>query len=256
MHRSPDLIQWSETVSVGFLREGQHRSFPYSEGEETHEGVSVWHRGNVLLGLYGLWHGGPEWKDRTLDLGFLISNDGVHFREPLTDFVLLRRGEDAEWDQGGLIQGQGFENVGDQTYIWYGAWDLRAGLPYVPRGGVGLATLDRDRLGSLSMRDPASRASFVTSALRVNQPAGVWVNADGLSPEATLRVELLDAWERPLPGYSGDQAALVTRSGLRTQVSWPGRDLISDLDGPFKIRIGFDGQDRRAIRLFALYVGA
>ena len=255
MHRSPDFLQWSETSSVGFVREGQHRTFRYSEGEETHEGVSVWHRGNVLIGLYGVWHGGLEWKDRTLDLGFLISNDGVHFREPLTDAVYIRRGDDGEWDQGGLLQGQGFENVGDQTYLWYGAWDLRAGLPYVPRGGVGLATLDRDRLGSLSARDSANPASFVTSAVEVAQPTGLAVNADGLSPEARLRIELLDALERPLPGYAGDQAAVVCESGLRTRVSWPGRDHNSNLDAPCKIKIAFEGQARQTIRFYALYVG-
>ena len=36
---------------------------------------------------------------------------------------LVYRGEDQAWEQGGLIQGQGFENVGEQTYIWYGTWD-------------------------------------------------------------------------------------------------------------------------------------
>ena len=254
-YRSPDLIHWSETLHVSFLREGQHEAFPEGEGEETHEGVSVWHRGNVLLGLYGLWHGAPEWKDRTLDLGFLISNDGIHFREPVTDLVYLRRGEDGEWDQGGLIQGHGFENVGDKTYLWYGAWDLRVGLSFVPRGGVGLATLDRDRLGSLSVLDPAGPASFVTSALNNHLPATLWINADGLSADARLRVELLDALERPLPGYSGGEAAIVEQSALRTPISWGGEERIADLGTAFKINVTFEGRRRQDIRVYALYLG-
>jgi hypothetical protein len=81
------------------------------------------------LGLYGLWHGAKQWKDRSIDLGFLVSNDGVHFREPARDWVFLQRGEDGAWDEGGLLQAQAFENVGEATYVWYGAWDLRVWDP-------------------------------------------------------------------------------------------------------------------------------
>ena len=254
MHRSADFIRWSATTSVGFLREGQYRSFPYSEGEESHEGVSVWQRGNVLLGLYGIWHGAPEWKDRTLDLGFLISNDGVHFREPVTEWAFLPRGDDGAWDQGGLIQGQGFENVGDRTYIWYGAWDLRAERKHT-RGGVGLATLERDRFGSLSVRDPAGQGSFVTSLLQVGQEARLWVNADGIAEDASLRVELLDELERPLPAFSGERGGIVQQSGLKSPVLWDGEEQMRGLQDPFKIKVTFAGGNRSALKFYALYVG-
>jgi len=42
----------------------------------------VWNRRNILLGLVGLWHGAKEWKDISIDLGFVCSNDGINFREP------------------------------------------------------------------------------------------------------------------------------------------------------------------------------
>ena len=90
-----------------------------------------------------------------MDLGFLISNDGHHFREPEPDFVFISRGPDGSWDQGGLIHGQGYEQVDDETFIYYGHWDLRLGTNYRPRGGLGLVTLQRDRFGSLSPKDPA-----------------------------------------------------------------------------------------------------
>ena len=250
--RSANFMDWSDTATLSFIRNGQHLSFPGGSGEEAHEGVSVWHRGNVLLGLYGLWHGAPDWAGRTIDLGFVISNDGLHFREPITDFVFIPRGQDRDWDQGGLLQGQGFENVGDQTYIWYGAWDPRVGLDYVPRGGVGLATLERDRFGSLSARDPSNPAAFVTSALQIDLPARLWINADGLSPDGKLWVELLDELERPLAGFSGDDAAILQQSGLRIPVSWKGKERIPDTGAPFKIRVTFEGKD---IKFYALYVG-
>lgn len=111
------------------------------EGEQNHEAISVWHRGNVLLGVSGRWHGAKDWKDVTVDLGFVMSNDGLRFREPLHEWTFLKRGSDGEWDQGGLLQGQGFENIGAQTLIYYGAWDPRNWQGAPPRGGVGIATL-------------------------------------------------------------------------------------------------------------------
>jgi len=44
----------------------------------------VWNRGNVLLGIYGQWHGDRS-GDRhlvTMDLGLVLSNDGLHYRSP------------------------------------------------------------------------------------------------------------------------------------------------------------------------------
>ncbi len=46
------------------------------DGEQTHEGISVWNRNNVLLGVYGIWHGDLEWRGVSIDLGFVVSNDG------------------------------------------------------------------------------------------------------------------------------------------------------------------------------------
>jgi hypothetical protein len=254
IHRSADFIHWSTAANIGFMREGQHNSFVSGEGEESHEGVSVWNRGNVLLGLYGLWHGAKEWKDRTIDLGLLMSNDGVHFREPAREWTFLERGEDGAWDQGGLLQGQGFENVGERTYIWYGAWDPRVGENFQPRGGVGLATLPRDRFASLSPKNQEPEAQLITAAVPVTAQTKVFVNAAGLSENSVLRVELLDPWERPLPGYSGDRAAVVQQSGFRSAVIWSSPALLSRLPDSVRLRVFFSGAERRQIALFALYI--
>ena len=175
MYHSPDFVHWSGASSVGFVRTPQHtllgpgRSL---EGEQNHEGISVWNRRNVLLGVYGRWHGAKEWKDISVDLGFVVSNDGLNFREPAHEWTFLRRGEDGAWDQGGVLQGQGFENIGDQTFIYYGAWDPREKA--APRGGVGIATLPRDRFGDLVVEEagtgagdyqlPITRSEFITAA--------------------------------------------------------------------------------------------
>lgn len=263
-YRSADFVHWSPTNSVTFLRSSQHEylgSGRSREGEQTHEGISVWHRGNVLLGVYGLWHGAAEWPGVTIDLGFVLSNDGLNFREPKPEWTFIQRGEDGAWDQGGLIQAQGFENIGDETFIYYGAWDPRptGGPEVLPRGGVGIAVLPRDRFGDLAVdlsnegpgdyQLPQVTAEFVTQSLSVPQPR-FFVNAEGLGDEAALRVELLDHLERPLPGFSGEDAALIRENSFHTPITWQGKAPLPDR---IKLRVVFEGARRTDIRLSALY---
>jgi len=262
--RSSDLIHWSRTQTMGFAREGQFRR-PRSlkrplPNEQTHEGVSVWNRGNVLIGITGFWHGGAKWTDVLHPLGFLVSNDGLHFREPLPEFIFAEVGEDGrDWDYGGLSQGQGFENVGDKTYIWYGQMDqrmgIRAGTPWKRHRGIGLLLLDRDRFGSLSVRDPDEVGILLTSDLQLEGAAQLWVNAEGLGPRSSLKVELLDRLERPLPAFSGVNSAVVEKSGLRTPIHWRSAHPLRNLGDPFKIRVTLQGDESGAIRLYALYLG-
>ena len=102
-----------------------------------------------------------------------------------------------------------------------------------------------------TQKDPAA---LVTSPIQAAGSARIWVNADGLSERAWLRVELLDERERPLSGYSGADSASVRRSGLRVPVSWKGGETIQELSSAVKIRVSFEGE-RKSIKLYALYLG-
>lgn len=272
---SEDFITWAGANAVNFVRDMQHKLLGPGrslDGEQTHEGVSVWHRGNVLLGIHGIWHGAAAWKDVTIDLGFLVSNDGIKFREPDYEWVFIERGRDGEWDQGGLLQGQGFENVGDQTYIYYGSWDPRVNAfpdaPLPPRGGVGLVTLPRDRFGDLVLEPsgigrgdyhiPAEEAvvEFMTKSIEV--PPGTapqfHFNVDGLGPQAAIHVELLSHDLKPLPGFSGKDAAVMRKNGFQVPVSWRGRTEVQGLPERVRLRAIYQGSRRQEIRFSALYV--
>jgi hypothetical protein len=260
LHRSADFVNWSATSTLAFVRTPQHEYLGAGksrEGEQNHEGIAVWNRGNVLLGIYGRWHGAAEWKDVSVDLGFVLSNDGHNFREPKHEWTFLERGKDGAWDQGGIIQGQGFENIGEKTFVYYGAWDPRAtGGPEVKRGGVGIAVLPRDRFadlvvdtsgeGSGDYQMPKVTAELVTDLISVKEPH-FFVNAEGMGDEAALRVELLDHLERPVPGYS----VVIRQNGFQTPV-----DFKSDTKLPerLRLRIVFEGPKRTDIRLSAVYV--
>ena len=266
---SPDFVHWSQSSATGFVRDAQHNLLGPGrsrEGEQTHEGVSVWNRGNVLPGISGIWHGAEEWNGVTIDLGFVVSNDGVHFREPAHEHVFLRRGEDGEWDQGGVLQGQGFENIGEQTLIYYGAWDPRNWQGSPPRGGIGVAMLERDRFGELVVDEttkgegdyqlPEIVSEFMTAPVNISStsPYRIYVNAEGLSADAWLKIELLDHRAVPLPEYSGERAARVTHSGFQTPIEWDGQHRISALPDRIRFRVTWMGADNQGIRFSALYL--
>ncbi len=269
VYSSPDFVNWSQTSAISFVRMPQHTLLGPGrsrEGEQTHEGISVWNRRNILLGVSGVWHGAKEWKDVTIDLGFVVSNDGIHFREPAYEWPFLVRGKDGEWDQGGLIQGQGFENIGDQTHVYYGTWDPRHWEQEPPRGGVGIASVPRDRFGDLVVEEsgtgpgdyqlPVTVSEFMTAAVPVKAGAAqkIHINADGLGPDAALKVELLGADTRPLPGYSGKDAAMIRQSGFQTPVSWAGKAELSGLPERIRARVTFEGAKKTGIRFSALYI--
>ena len=215
---------------------------------------AIWNRGNVLLGLYGQFHGRQGSKLHPLDLGLIVSNDGLHFREPVNDFVFLPRDSRSRWESGGVVQGQAYENVGDQTYIYYGGWDGDVTDP-ATHSEIGLATLRRDGFGSLSPKQAGQPAALVTCALRADDPVQLWLNADGLSARSRLKVEVLDAQEKPLAEYSGSEAALVQESGTRVQVRWLRREAIEVAGRIFHLRLGFEGEESGQARLYALYLG-
>lgn len=266
---SGDFRHWEPASAVGHVRPAQNILLgpgKSRDGEQSHEGISVWPRRNVLLGVSGVWHGNLQWSGVTIDLGFVISNDGVSFRNPAHEWIFIARGQDKEWDQGGLLQAQGFENVGDETRVYYGAWDPRGWEGSPPRGGVGLVTVPRDRFGDLMIEQtsigpgdyqvPELAGSFLTASIPLpgTVARSFYMNVDGLGAAAALKVELLGHDLKPLPGYSGKDAAVVRQSGFQSPVAWNGQTSLAGLPERIRIRVTYDGPQQADIRFSALYI--
>lgn len=258
-YRSPDFERWSRAKALAFVRPGQTTA-PTITGQQTHMGAGLWNRGNVLVGLYGLWQDGPAQRPKgenhlygtRIDLGLIVSNDGIHFREPVTDFKVIARGADGEWDCIGLTQGHAFANVGDRTYLWYAHWDCEGkGRPQE----IGLAFLRRDGFGYLSRKHKNLPGHFVTCPVTSDQSCRLLVNVDGVSRENPLRVELLDESDRPIPGYSGPDAAMIAGAGTRQEIAWPktNKGLLQP-SGPFSVKVEFPAAGD--VRVYALYLTA
>lgn len=226
-YRSPDFVHWSPASALAFARPGQTLAEPVP-GQQTHMGAGFWNRGNVLVGLYGQWQDGPKEKPKgathlwgtRIDLGLILSNDGIHFREPVPGFKVIPRGKDGEWDSICLLQGHAFANVGDKTYLWYSHWDCEGQFRSQE---IGLATLRRDGFGYLSRRVPEEAATFITQAAEASpHERRLLVNADQVTPEAPLTIELRDEHDQPIPGYS----ATLTASGTQQEILWPAHKLL------------------------------
>jgi len=264
-YRSPDFCTWSRCKAQSMVLPQQAADPRPSlddalagRGLQLHMGVGLWNRGNVLVGLYGIWQGVPRERPKTakgldglrIDLGLAISNDGVHFREPVPGFTFLKHGQEGQWDAIALLQGHAFANVGEKTYIWYSHWDTEEKFRSQE---IGLATLRRDGFGYLSRYSAGSPGQCITTTLPASARGGrVFVNVGGVSPASPLTVELVDDFDRPIPGYSCADAARVTSDGVRQPIVWGlSRTETTPIGRPFALRINFPDAD--AARLFAVY---
>lgn len=226
--------------------------------EQVHLGAALHDRGNVILGVYGMWHGTPSHDRRyvTMDLGFVISHDAMHFHEPVRGFRFIPAREEHGSTVGfgpALMQGQGMENFGDKTFYWYSLWRSD--------GQVRLATWARDRLGYVKPSQPNSPAMLITCPFRVtDESQKVFLNVDGLGEYAGVRVEVLDLEFRPVAGYSGEGSPILRESGLRVPVRWKEGNTLPKSDGPVRLLLNFGQLSPDSIRpedarLYALYVG-
>lgn len=265
---SYDFEHWTESSCVG-LRRGfsvhQPRPFGMNAGEQVHLGAALWNRGNVLVGFYGQWHGHVS-NDRrllTMDLGLAISNDALHYREPIPDFPIVSAAEDG-WGlppRGhtgvhfpALIQGQGFENIGDQTLFWYAPW------PEQDSDGVRVATWKRDRLGYFrAFRGGRMRtiqeAHFVSAPIELQgQAVELFLNIDGIGEHSGVVVEVLDERFNVLPAYAADACLMPTQGGFEQVVRWHGQETITHTDGPIRLRVNFTGLRPEDAKLYAIYL--
>lgn len=252
VYRSSDFVNWEQATAMSFARAGQLTDTP-APGQQTHMGAGLWHRGNVILGLYGMWQDGPRERPKgtrvsygvTADLGLILSDDAIRYREPVADHRVITHGGKDDWDNFAVLQGHAFVNRGDETMIWYSHWDTTGNL----RGmEIGLATLRRDGFGDLSPKVAGEAAHCVTAT----QPARadgwrVKVNVAGANEKSPLALDVLDERGTPIPGFT----ASITQSGTQVPVRF-GKSERTPADKRIALRIRFS-QGSEA-KVYALYL--
>lgn len=265
---SQQFDAWPEERTISFYKP-ELSSAPNSvfDGEEVHLGSSVWSRGNVCIGLYGQWHHAPE--DRkpvqrpdkiSIDLGLVVSNDGLHFREPDPAFTLIQRDQEAFWDRDApadagktlfLFQANAFVNVEDKTYIWYSA-TTDGGNVLEVHSNIGLSTIRRDGFGYLQLNADAEDGSLLSCCLETDEEKGLYLNIDGVAG-APIELEIMGSdGVAPLPGFAKENLRPVAQDGVRVRVERrDGQAVTLPLDRKFRIRVLMN----RTAKLFAMYIG-
>ncbi len=253
-HESTDFVHWSPIGAPGFSRDPlPPRPGHYGgvAGPQVHLGAALWNRGNVLVGFYGMWNG-PESNDRRLvsmDIGLVTSRDGLRFTEPIPDQPIVAGRETKSTAVHGyypaLMQGQGFENIGDETLFWYSPW------PETDADSILLASWPRDRLGWLQPFTADYPPTVISEVLELGPDSRVHLNIDGVGGHSHARVELLDEDFAPLEGFSGAQAAIVDASGLDIAAIWAST---LDTRRTARLQVTFDGIRPEDVRLYAVTV--
>lgn len=256
---SYDFEHWPQAATLSFRRENipprPPTDFEPHRGEQVHVGATLWNRDNVLIGIYGQYHN--ESNDRrfsTVDLGLVVSNDALHFKEPIPDFKIVPSYEESDGAWPRLLQGQGFENIGDRSIFWYGAW---RGTPEGPESpsGIRVATWPRDRLGYFAPAPKIEEPHCISCPITLErQGALVYINADELGQYSQLRVEILDQQFRPLPGYSADDSFPITESGFRQPALWRDKETLENFDHPIRVKVIWEGIRTEDAHLYAIYV--
>ncbi len=264
---SPDFDHWlQEAAEAFFLPEPpkpQDRggNKPY---DQVHLGVGAASFGNVLVGLYCIWHegGNPErgfsFGKTSGDFGLVVSHDGLHFREPVKGGVYLAAEESpATFTQSGsyptiLCQGNGILNVGDETRLYHGRWlNLPSRSDWY--GEIALATLPRDRWGALGLFPGQLEGTVWSAPIRFPEDrCEIALNADGAK---AMRVEISDERFNLHSAYSGAGSGITqTDGGLDCPVKWK-RDLQSLSGNIVRLRIHVERQERSPNpRLYAVYL--
>ena len=267
---SYDFENWSEATTAGLRRSNLSPKPSVSgknDGEQVHLGAALWNRGNVIIGLYGKWDGHPS-NDRrmlTMDLGLAVSNDALHYKEPVPDFPMVSAAEDS-WGEKrrdslnlnfpALIQGQGFENIGDETLFWYAPW------PEEASDGVRVTSWPRDRLSYFSpfdsgvwARSTVPPSHIVSAPIDLQgQSVEVSVNVLGLSEHSTIALEILDREFRAVAGYEREACDVLDGPGFKQPVTWKNVRLVENVADQIRIRVNFGGLRPEDVRLYAVYV--
>ena len=267
---SCDFEHWTDATCSGLRRSNvspQPLVAGKNTGEQVHLGAALWNRGNVIIGFFGKWNGHPS-NDRrmvTMDLGLAVSNDALHYSEPIPDFPIvsaaedgwgLKRRESLALNFPALTQGQGFENVGDETLFWYAPW------PEEASDGVRVTSWPRDRLGYFSPYEggiwayaSTSDPHFVSAPIQLEGGAArLAVNVEGINEHSSITVEIQDHAFRPLPGYDRGASRGPVGPGLAQPIGWHGHDVIDEVTGPIRVRVDFGGVRPEDVRLYAVYL--
>ena len=163
--------------------------------------------------------------ERSIENYYIVtSRDGIHWNyhwiyagEPL-----VPRGPAGAWDKDMIFPTTRIITHEDKHWIYYGANNERHGAAeknvwFARQGGIGLAWLRLD--GFVALEAGKQTGHLITRPFRL-EGKHLELNIDA-SDNGTVRVEVLNAEGKPLPGFTLDQATPHRKlDSLRFQPTW------------------------------------
>ncbi len=196
-----------------------------------------------------------------IDVELMLSRDGRNWQRPFRDEFFLPRGAAGTFEGGSIFTNSTPVMLDDEMRFYYGGYSAGATSADDRRhvSGIGLATLRRDRFAGIQ---PLDRTDLVTQRQPVEgvgqvtlkktslaQVRAVELNADASA--GSIRVEVLDAAGRRVPGFTCQDAVPVRGDSLRHGVRWQQRQLTDLAPGDYMLRLHLERATLFALRWVA-----
>jgi hypothetical protein len=177
---------------------------------------------NFFYGMPVQYHAGLFWgfvwtfkmnTDIVPELAW--SRDGLNFSRLPERSPLIPLGEEGTWDDGMVITGTGWVEVGDEWRIYYAGADGPHGDATMRSTAIGFASLPKERF--ISLRGP--RGGGVVITRQIQWPGGgLFVNAN--ASEGELKVRVSNAKRKVLDGFDYDDCVPFTGDSTSHEVRW------------------------------------
>ena len=264
---SSDFKYWPDLMVESFAPiEPEDKSLRGQSGnyDQVHLGVGAASFGNVCVGLYGLWHNADfdnKFGEISCDLGLLVSNDGLHFREPVKGYRFIKRKDSPATSIPGenfntnLCQANGILNIGDETRIYHGRWrnvdrnEVEKKRKYYS-AEVGLAVLARDRWGALRLNPDELHGVVCSAPISLSENVqNLSVNAKGIDG---ITVRLLDENFKGIKGF--EKGTLIDSGNIEYKVVWGYNKLSQLTKEKIIIQVQIAKTNGISPGLYALYI--
>lgn len=231
LSRSKDFITWSKPELV-FAPDEQDDAWATAPGQRTEvNNMSVFPHAAGFLGFptifrvaatdrpaAALGHGQSS-TDGTLDVQLITSADGRTWQRTEKREAIILRGTAGSFDSGSIFGVcSTVVHTDDQTWVYYTGINTTHGAPMPPKR-IAIGRAEWRRHGFVSL-DAAESGCVRTNQLRLGSSTLI-VNADAKDGE--LRVALLEADGRPIPGFSADECEPLQANATRWPVKWKGQ---------------------------------
>jgi hypothetical protein len=179
----------------------------------------------------------------TMQIQLATSRDTIHWeRRFRTPFIPV--GPAGSFDCGMIFAAHPIV-AGDEMRIYYGGFNVLHSIPQPnEQAAIGLARVRLD--GFVSVDGGPSGGKLVTKAFTFTG-SELEVNAD--ASDGQVIVELLDEAERPIDGFTYEQAIPLRGDNLRHQARWIGESNLAAYQGhPIRLRFHLNNASLYAFR--------